>query len=546
MSISNTISRLFCGLILSLAAQLSACPWCDANPAMKPTVNAQDADPGGKFFGGIPDPARVKRYFIAAENEIWDYLPEGRDPVMGNPIPPHIAESPKAPKARYFQYTDATFTTRVLPNERLGVLGPVMRGVTGDFIVVTLFNKISTPVSLHPHGVRYDKDSEGSAYLTARGLGSSIAPGAKFTYVWHLDEASAPRPDEPSSKPWLYHSHVAGDDEINAGLSGFIVVTDAARARPDGTPNDVDREMALMFQNFNESGISEAQEYANVKVVDGKSSDGGPPPPVTPWPEAQETKELSMRHAINGRIFGNLKGLQMVDGERVRWYLFALGIDPDVHTAHWHGARVRDHAGHMTDVIELMPGSMKSADMLADNPGDWMVHCHVGDHMMEGMYGIFSVMKKDAAKPAADPFFGIATLKSVEWLAAEGDLDPANFHLRIRGVVTAYAQLALWNTSLGITIGRMKAKTQLAANGAGANGGVIFKVLNGDPSGVVQSDRLEVEMSFSGPEWRTVIEPLLGKTGTAVLPLKVLVDDAIHSTEIPLKFNGNRVVLAGG
>ncbi len=545
MSISTAAFQVVPCLILTLALPLQACPWCDANPSMKPTVNAEDADPGGKFFGKEPDPARVKRYFIAAENEIWDYLPEGKDPVMGNPIPPHIAESPKSPKARYFQYTDATFTTRVLPNERLGVLGPVMRGVTGDYIVVTLLNKISTPVSLHPHGVRYDKDSEGSGYLTAKGLGSSIAPGAKFTYVWHLDEASAPRPDEPSSKPWLYHSHVAGDDEINAGLSGFILVTDAARARPDGTPNDVDREMALMFQNFNESGVSEAQEYANVKVVDGKSPDGGPPPPVTPWPEAQETKELSMRHAINGRIFGNLKGMEMVEGERVRWYLFALGIDPDVHTAHWHGARVRDAANHMTDVIELMPGSMKSVDMLADNPGDWMIHCHVGDHMMEGMYGIFSVSKKDSPALTSAPFFGVSSLKSMQWLAVEGDLTPADFRLKLKVVVTAYAQLALWNTRLGINIGKLKSSTQLDAKGAGVNGGVKFKVLNGDPSGIVQSDRIEVELTLTGPEWLAILQPFLKNQQNPLIPLEFHIDDTVHNTEIPLKINGSRVVMSG-
>ncbi len=532
-------------LLLALTTTASACPWCDKNPVMKPTVNAGDPDPGGKCFGQTPDPARVRRYFLAAESETWDFLPEGRDPVMGSPIPPHIGESPKSPKRRYHQYTDGTFTRRVLPNERLGVMGPVMRGVTGDYIVVTLLNRLSTPVSLHPHGVRYDKDSEGSSYLTSRGLGASIAPRARFTYVWQLDEASAPRPDEPSSKPWLYHSHVAGDEEINAGLSGFIVVTDAARARADGTPNDVDREMALMFQNFDESGVSEASEYANVKVVDGKSPDGGPPPPVTPWPEAQEFKELSMRHAINGRIFGNLKGLEMINGERVRWYLFALGVDPDVHTAHWHGERLKDAAGHMTDVIELMPGTMKSADMLADNPGDWMIHCHVGDHMMEGMYGNFTVLPKEGRAPGGEPFFGLSpAFKSVDWREVEGDLDPAKFSFKAKCVITAYAGLPLWNTHLGVTVGKLKAKTRLDKSGAGANGGVKFKILNGDPSGVVRSDRLEVELSFSGPEWAAVIDAQLKARESGTVHLDVLIDDTVHASTIPLKISGSHAVLA--
>ena len=90
---------------------------------------------------------------------------------------------------------------------------------------------------------------------------ATIAFGARFTYVWYIDEASGPLPAEPSSKGWLYHSHVSSESEINMGLEGFIIVTDPKRARPDGTPNDVDREMAALFMIYDESGFdSEAQE----------------------------------------------------------------------------------------------------------------------------------------------------------------------------------------------------------------------------------------------------------------------------------------------
>ena len=32
---------------------------------------------------------------------------------------------------------------------------------------------------------------------------------------------------------------------------------------------------------------------------------------------------------------------------------------------------------HTADVVELLPASMKVAEMVADNPGVWMFHCHV-------------------------------------------------------------------------------------------------------------------------------------------------------------------------
>jgi hypothetical protein len=44
-----------------------------------------------------------------------------------------------------------------------------------------------------------------------------------------------------------------------------------------------------------------------------------------------------------------------------------------------------------TDVVELIPGSMATADMLADNPGTWLLHCHVSDHMEAGMMATFTI-----------------------------------------------------------------------------------------------------------------------------------------------------------
>jgi hypothetical protein len=57
---------------------------------------------------------------------------------------------------------------RVAPEwEHLGVMGPLIRGVVGDTLLVTFKNMLpagSHAVSMHPHGVLYDKNSEGSPY----------------------------------------------------------------------------------------------------------------------------------------------------------------------------------------------------------------------------------------------------------------------------------------------------------------------------------------------------------------------------------------------
>jgi hephaestin len=42
-------------------------------------------------------------------------------------------------------------------------------------------------------------------------------------------------------------------------------------------------------------------------------------------------------------------------------------------------------------VIELAPAMAKVADVVVDNPGTWLLHCHVADHMMAGMYATYTV-----------------------------------------------------------------------------------------------------------------------------------------------------------
>jgi FtsP/CotA-like multicopper oxidase with cupredoxin domain len=37
---------------------------------------------------------------------------------------------------------------------------------------------------------------------------------------------------------------------------------------------------------------------------------------------------------------------------------------------------------------------MKSADMVADHPGEWMYHCHVADHVTAGMTSLYRVHEK--------------------------------------------------------------------------------------------------------------------------------------------------------
>ncbi len=494
-----------------------------------PTVTAAMGDVGGKFFGVAPDPAKTRHYYIAAEPELWDYAPEGSDPICGKPLPPPVVARRRSGKLRYVQYTDETFTSKVFQTPRLGILGPVLRGVVGEYLAVTFVNRTARPLSMHPHGVRYDKDSEGTYHLPKPGLGAAVGQGAKFTYVWHLDEQSGPLPGEPSSKGWLYHSHVSGDEESNLGLVGFIVVTDPQRARPDGTPIDVDREMAALFMIFDESGLGEAEkeaaEYGNLPA-------GGPP--AKTWAEVQEMMELGGRNAINGRIFGNLAGLEMNEGERVRWYLFGLGSEEDFHTAHWHGLRVTEEGRRRTDVVELLPASMKVADMLADNPGTWLFHCHVAEHMQEGMFARMIVHPRGAkGAPRELAFFGLRQAQqSLRIQRAEAVVQGDSCELKLEGTVTVFQAFSVFTQPVQIQLGDQMISFKPDRRGIASAEGGMFRVKNASQYGVVYGGLLEFEATLSGARWLKELQKAGAGSGTVgreiLVPMEMRVGTAKH------------------
>jgi hypothetical protein len=276
-------------------------------------------------------PAATREYFIAAEEVVWDFAPSGQNLVHGGDIPKPFRTRWK--KSHYVQYTDGSFATAAPVPPWLGILGPVIRAEVGDAIVVHFLNRTRRPVGIHPHGVRYDKDNEGAHYIP-HGAGAAVEPGASFTYTWLADAASGPGPADPSSIVWWYHAHVDEPFDTNSGLLGAIVITAAGMARPDGTPNDVDREFVTLFMIFDEA----------------------------------HGRERGLMHSINGNIFGNLRGLEMGNGERVRWYLLGMGNGVDLHSPHWHGRPVRYQQRH-TDLIELLPGSMATAIWWPTTPG---------------------------------------------------------------------------------------------------------------------------------------------------------------------------------
>ncbi len=355
---------------------------------------------------------KVRNYYIAADEVDWNYMPSGTeiDRMTGKPFDKNskmfIERGPHRigtvyRKAIYREYTDASFTKLKAHTpewEHLGMLGPVLRAEVGDTIKILFKNQASRPYTMHPHGVFYLKNSEGAFYEDgtsgADKADDSVPPGGMHTYVWSVPASAGPAEGDPSSIVWLYHSHHDEGKDVNSGLMGGMVITARGKARPDGRPKDVDREFVVAFMVFDENQTWYLDHNIQTYTSDPKGVIKGEISPVDADGAsnvfAGGFAAVNHKHSINGYIYGDGPMMTMKKGERVRWYLLTLGGIFNFHTPHWHG-NVLMHDRRRTDLVGMMPAQMLTLDMNPDNPGIWMLQCHMSQHMAYGMRTNFKV-----------------------------------------------------------------------------------------------------------------------------------------------------------
>jgi FtsP/CotA-like multicopper oxidase with cupredoxin domain len=333
--------------------------------------------------------AAVRTYYIAADEVVWNYAPSGKDVLAQRPLPPL---APKQlgwsfRKAIYREYTDRTFMhlkTRPASDAYLGLLGPVIHAEVGDTIVVVFKNNARFPLSVHPHGVFYKKNDEGAPYRDGMPefdkAGDAVTPGHTFTYTWQVPDRAGPGPADPSSVMWMYHSHTDEVHDVNTGPIGAIVVTRRGMANPDGTPKDVAREVVVLFSEEDES----SSRYFAANIA---SPTTNPMHRKAVGPYLLDDEIYNM----NGFVYGNMPLVTMHAGEHVRWYVMATMSDFDFHTPHWHGNNLLVN-GMRTDVVQLFPMQMVVADMIPDDKGVWLIHCHVNLHLDGGMEARYEVL----------------------------------------------------------------------------------------------------------------------------------------------------------
>ncbi|MCW2984037.1 MAG: hypothetical protein JWR63_1607 [Conexibacter sp.] len=284
----------------------------------------------------------VREYWVAARNVRWSIVPTGHDAWKNRRIK-NVAYDALAYVACTPNWEQPLPPGGV--GDNAGIPGPVLRAYPGDTLRIHFRNedkKYNMPHTMHPHGVHYAPDHDGTYMGVYSRASGAVGVGQTWTYEW--------TPGEDSIGVWPYHDH--GPMEMmstSLGLFGAIVI------RPrDEPPPDV--EHTIWFHMLMPADIKARKAFS----------------------------------AINGRAYaGNTPTPTARVGQDVAFNVLTLGSE--LHTFHVHGHRWKDAAGADVDAPSLDPSQGLRIRFREQDPGRWLYHCHVMTHMEQGMVGYYLV-----------------------------------------------------------------------------------------------------------------------------------------------------------
>uniref|UniRef100_A0A8C6J4Q0 Uncharacterized protein n=1 Tax=Melopsittacus undulatus TaxID=13146 RepID=A0A8C6J4Q0_MELUD len=157
-----------------------------------------------------------------------------------------------------------------------GLLGPTLHAEVGDTLVVHLKNMADKPVSIHPQGIAYSKNAEGSLYddrtSSVEKRDDAVLPGQVYTYVWDITEEVGPREADLPCLTYAYYSHENMAMDFNSGLIGALLICKKGSLNEDGSQKLFDKEYVLMFGVFDED--KSWQKSASLKYTINGYTDG--------------------------------------------------------------------------------------------------------------------------------------------------------------------------------------------------------------------------------------------------------------------------------
>lgn len=235
--------------------------------------------------------------------------------------------------------------------------GPTIQVNEGDHVRVVFDNHLPEPTSMHWHGFEDDIRYDGQPGISQ----DPVKPGGRFVYEFNIHQAGT----------YFYHSHMAMQ-EMAGMLGGFIM-----HPKTPYQPH-CDKDFLIHLQ-----------EYA-----------------VLPNNTVPNTMNMEFNWLLmNGKTGPANTPLIVRLGDRVRIRFVNLGMDHHPMHMHGHTFYVTSTEGGRIPEAGWWPGNTvlvgvaqaRGVEFVANNPGDWMIHCHLPHHMMNQMSSSVGKMTRSGA-----------------------------------------------------------------------------------------------------------------------------------------------------
>jgi len=245
------------------------------------------------------------------------------------------------------------------------VHGPVIEAMELDRVRFYVTNRLPAATTVHWHGLLLPNGMDGVGGLTQK----AIPPGETYKYEFTIHQSGTA----------MYHSHHDEMTQMALGMTGLFVIHPRS---PRHQRRQVDRDFAIMLHEWR---------------ID----------PGAKRPNPNEMLEFNVL-TMNAKAFPGTAPLVARTGQRVRIRLGNLSA-MDHHPIHLHGHQFRivatdggdiDESAQWPETTVLVPtGSTRTVEFVADEPGDWAMHCHMTHHLMNQMgHGLPNLIGVDSGK----------------------------------------------------------------------------------------------------------------------------------------------------
>ena len=228
--------------------------------------------------------------------------------------------------------------------------GPTIEVVEGDRVRIFVTNKLPEVTSVHWHGQRLPNGMDGVTGLTQ----PPIEPGKTFVY-----EFVARRPGT-----FMYHPHADEMVQMAMGMMGFWV-THPKTKHP--LIDEVQRDFCFLLNAYD--------------IEPGSAT-----------PKIMTMLDFNL-WSWNSRVFPGIDPFVVRLGDKVRLRVGNLTMTN--HPIHLHGHEFvvsgtdggpTPRASRWPEVTtDMAVGQMRQLEFLADEEGDWALHCHKSHHTMNAM-----------------------------------------------------------------------------------------------------------------------------------------------------------------